>query len=447
MNLKRFVLLLSVTIGLTTFAQAQQNMSLKDCINYGLQHNMTIKRAGLDLKNNKARVLEGVAAYLPQIQARGAFTDNIKLQTMMLPGEMLGQPAGTFLPVQFGTQYNMNGGIYAQQTIYDQSYISSIKAARESNRIFETQIVKSEEDVIYNISTIFYQAQITAEQKKLIEANLSRVSQLAEVTKVSLDNGFAKQTDYNRLTVNKANLETDLQNVTLGYSQQLMLLKFHMGMPLDENIQLNIENTPQVQMSLLSAEKFSAENNSDFKLIQINRGVNKILRNATLAGYVPTISFNMNYNQLYQSNDMKFYQKGAPWTSFSAFGVNMTVPIFDGLHKHWKAQQQKIQLQQLDLDESLLKESLKMQNTNAQNKLATSTASAKAQKSNMELAEEVYKSSQIAYQQGMATMSDLLNAETALKEAQSNYLNALVQLKLAELELLKSSGNIRSILN
>ncbi len=445
MNLRFYSTILFVAIASSGFAQ--QAMSLKDCINWGLQQNLKIKRAQMDLSNNRARVLEGVSAYLPQIQAMGTGVDNLQLQTMMMPpefGALAGQP-GVSLPVKFGKQFNSNGQIQGQQTLYDQTYISSIQAARESNKIFKTQIIKSEEEVIYDIATVFYQLQITAEQKKLVEANLSRISELANVTKVSLDNGFSKQTDYNRLVVTKANLETDLQNVMLGYNQQLMLLKFHMGMPLDQPIQLVTNNSPDVQSSLLSAEKFSPENNVDVKLLQTNRKVNKILRSATLAGYAPSISFNANYGQLYQADDLKFAK--ANWTPFSSIGLKVTVPIFDGLNKHWKAQQQKIQLQQLEIDEKLLKESLQMQNRNAQDKLSTNTAAVKSQNRNMELAEDVYKTTQLSYQQGMASLSDLLNAETSLKESQVNYLNAMVQLKLAELEILKTSGNIRSILN
>jgi outer membrane protein TolC len=166
------LLLFTLAFGATLiqFAQAQTAMSLKDCIDYGLKQNITLKRAQLDLKNNHARVLEGVSSYLPQIKGTGTLTDNLQLQQMAIPGELFGAP-GTTVFKSFGKQYNTTGAIQATQTIYDQSYISSIAAARESNHIFETRILKSEDSLIYSISTIFYQAQITAEKKKLVEAS------------------------------------------------------------------------------------------------------------------------------------------------------------------------------------------------------------------------------------------------------------------------------------
>ena len=252
MKLKFFALTFSAVF-VANFAQAQQ-MSLKDCINYGLRNNVTVTRAQLDLKANHNVIMQGVSAYLPQINANANLTDNLRRQTSILnlssslsglanvfvinPNadlSALGKPSAT----QIGTQYNAQGTITYNQTIYDQTYISGIKAARQSNAIYSAQIEKQEQQVIYDIASAYYQAQITNEQRKLVEANLARVSELEKTTKVQLQNGFVKQTDYDRISVQKSNLETNLQNTNIGLTQLLLLLKFNMGMNIDTTIAID----------------------------------------------------------------------------------------------------------------------------------------------------------------------------------------------------------------
>jgi outer membrane protein TolC len=115
------------------------------------------------------------------------------------------------------------------------------------------------------------------------------------------------------------------------------------------------------------------------------------------------------------------------------------------LAKNSRVQQTNIQIKQLELDEKYLTESLKMQRTNANNALTANKAALESQQRNIELAKKVYETTQAQFVGGIATMSDLVNAETSLRDAQTNYLRALVQVKLGELDLIKSTGNIRSL--
>ena len=164
------------------------------------------------------------------------------------------------------------------------------------------------------------------------------------------------------------------------------------------------------------------------------------------AGYMPTVSAGLRMNYQTQQNTLNIFGSKSNWTPTAAIGVNVSVPIFDGFSKKRKANQLKIEMEQLRFDEQNLKNSLALQNENAQYKLQLNQAAVTTQTNNIKLAEEVYKSTQVQYEGGIVPLSELLNAENALKEAQTNYLKNLVQVKVAELDILKSSGNIREIL-
>ena len=75
-----------------------------------------------------------------------------------------------------------------------------------------------------------------------------------------------------------------------------------------------------------------------------------------------------------------------------------------------------------------------------------SLGSMETQRNNLQLAEEIYQTTMLQYEAGIISTAELLNAETSLKEAQTNYLRAVAQIRMAELEALKAAGNIKSII-
>ncbi|MNX94096.1 outer membrane channel protein [compost metagenome] len=229
---------------------------------------------------------------------------------------------------------------------------------------------------------------------------------------------------------------------TTSYEQQLMLLKYYMGMPLDATIELPAINLNEQSASLINTETL---NNTDVELIQAQREIYSVTLQQIKAGYLPALSLNFHSSYQNMQNDFRLFQKGAQWFPNTYVAVNLSIPIFDGLAKNSKVKQTKIQMQQSELEEQYLTENLKMQRANANNTLKTNKAALVSQQRNIELAQKVYATTQAQFVGGIATMTDIVNAEMSLRDAQTNYLRALVQVKLGELDLIKSTGNIRTL--
>jgi outer membrane protein TolC len=160
------------------------------------------------------------------------------------------------------------------------------------------------------------------------------------------------------------------------------------------------------------------------------------------AGYVPSLSAFGNFNYQAFRRNFDFFDVSKPWYSSSAIGLALNVPVFDGLRKRALAQQSSLRTRQVENQAGKLQESITLDVENANARLANARATLVAQRENRAIAEQVYNQSQLQYKEGVATLSDLLNSETELRNAQNNYINALVQLKLAALELKKAGGNL-----
>lgn len=436
----------ALLMGIAQYSVAQDvggAMSLQQCIQYGLVNNKGIMKSKLDIERTNAVRQEAVSGYYPQVNGSGNLNDNLKLQTSILPGEFFGQP-GTQIPVKFGTKYNVVAGVDASQIIFNQSILYAVKAAKENTKLAELSVQKNINQLTYDIAAAYYAAQVTFTQQQLLRNNLQQVDTLLHLTQIQLDNGFARQLDVDRLKVSQSNLETDLSNVVINYEQQLAMLKYMMGMPNDQSVTL-----PEISVNGL---KVSASNNeesldmTDVQLLQSQRNLYALNIRQLKGSHLPTLSLNYRYAYQFQQDDLRMFTKNANWFPNSYLGLNLNVPIFDGFAIRSKAKQVQIQSDQNKLDEEMLRSSLVMQRVNAQSKLKSNTASLSSQLRNIDLAQSIFEATRVQYTGGIASMSDLINAETGLADAQTNYLRSLIQVKLAELELLKISGSLSSIL-
>lgn len=436
------LMLLALLAGSMSFVTAQSGqMSLQQCIQYGLDKNAGVLKSKLEIDRTSEKKNETRAEYLPQVSGSLQVIDNLKLQTSILPGEIIGQP-GTQVAVQFGTKYNTTAGIDARQVIYDQSLIYSMKLTKQSSKVSEINARKTEEQLIYDIASAYYSAQVSLTQKKLVESNLAQVDSLLKITQIQFENDAAKQLDLDKLTVNLTNLQTELATSNTNYQQQLLLLKYYMGMSLDEKIELPLIGLEEQATSLISTESL---NNTDLELIQAQREVYAVTLQQVKAGYLPSLSLSFHSSIQNQQNNFRIFSNDANWFPNSYVGLNLNIPIFDGLAKNSRVKQTKIQLEQSLLEEQYLTENLKMQRANANNALIANKAALASQQRNIELAQKVYATTQAQFIGGIASMTDIVNAETSLRDAQTNYLRALVQVKLGELDLIKSTGNIRTL--
>ncbi|WP_430406545.1 TolC family protein [Fluviicola sp.] len=436
------LMLLALLAGSMSFVRAQSGqMSLQQCVQYGLTKNSGVLKSKLDIDLSNEKRAQTRADYLPQVSGSISVQDNLKLQTSILPGELIGQP-GTQVPVQFGTKFNTSAGIDAKQVLYDQSLIYAMKLTRQNFKVSELNVKKTEEQLIYDIASAYYGAQVSFTQKKLVESNLVQVDSLLKITQIQFDNDAAKQLDLDKLTVNQTNLQTDLSTSTTNYEKQLMLLKYYMGMPLDQTIEVPAIDMTEETATLINTESL---NNTDLELIQAQREVYSVTLQQIKAGYLPSLSLSFHSSAQNQQNDFRIFSKDAKWFPNSYVGVNLNIPIFDGLAKNSRVKQTKIQMEQSEYEEKYLTENLKMQRANASNALKSNQAALESQKRNIELAQKVYTITQAQFVGGIATMADIVNAETSLRDAQTNYLKALIQVKLGELDLIKSTGNIRTL--
>jgi len=445
--MKRMILITMLSFGLVANAQEIKTLTLKEAINYALENKADAKKAKLSVENSEYQIQEIRSGALPQISANGNLTYNPILQTTVIDGAGFGQP-GTTIQAAFGQPWISTAGLSLTQALFDQSVFIGLKAAKSTREFYQINEQLTEEQVIERVANNYYQVFVQRQKLTVIDSTFKNTTKVKDIIKGQFDNGLAKKIDLDRILVKISNINTMRQQVINAVQIQENALKFFMGMPIETQIEI-----PQkaFEVSLQSlVETPNTANRSEYLLLKKSEELLLFQKKSIEAMYYPTLSLTAGYNFIGQGPQLPLGGKpadGVYWSDFSSIGLNLRVPIFTGFSTRSKVRQADIKLKtnKADLDDTKL--SLDLAFANAKTQIDNSLITIQNQKENVELATEVLDNTRNNYIQGLAPLTDLLDAENSLTEAQNNYTSALLDYKLAEIQLIKSKGELKSLLN
>ena len=442
---KLFIIPLFV-FALTANAQVK-TLTLKDAITYALENKADAKKAKLDVENSEYQIQEVRSRALPQISANGSLTHNPILQTNVLDGATFGQP-GQSIQVSFGQKWTSAAGISLNQALYDQSVFIGLKAAKTTREFYQINAQLTEEQVIEKVANAYYQVYVTRQNLAVLNNNLKNTNKVKDIIKGQFDNGLAKKIDLDRTSVRVSNINTQRQQTLNAIALQENSLKFLMGMPITTEISIP-ETEFEISANALSQTP-DTTTRTEYLLLKKNEQLLEYQKKSVQAAYYPTLSLTGSYNYIGQGPEMPWFKKpsdGVYWSDYAAVGLNLHVPIFTGFGTRAKVRQANNKLESIKVDLAETKLALDLQYENAKTQIENSIISIKNQKENAQLAQEVLTNTNNNYVQGLASLTDLLEAENELVAAQNNYTTSLLEYKLAEIALIKSKGELKNLLN
>lgn len=444
------VLFVSALAYNTTYAKADV-LSLSECLNMALKNNQSIAISRLEEQVGDQQIRQTRARALPQINGAGNLTDNYKRQVLVLgAGTFPGVTENQVVPV--GNVFNTSISVDASQTIIDASVFTALKAARAGKDYYLQNTKQTEEEVIYQTAQTYYRILAAKEQLVALDSNIEKLTKIVAATEGQYDNGLARKIDLDRIKVNLTNSQTQRLRQLNQVAIQMANLKVLLGVPIESDIALsNLSfNDIESQIAVSNTKpEFDLQNRTEIKLMDAQIRLTDLQTKAIRAENYPRLSafFNYSYNGVGNQFGDYFKSGGSDiWYGVGAFGVRLNIPLFDGFARSARAQQSLIQMKELNKQRERLSLSLKAGYQSALVQIENSTSSIVAQKENVDLAETVSKSSETNFKLGLATLTDLLEAQSSYIQAQNSYTQALLDYKLAELETIRSSGELRSLL-
>ena len=443
--MKRIITTILLCATAISFAQ-QKELTLKDAIRYALEHKADAEKARLDVKKSEYQIQEVRANALPNLAASGGMVYNPKLQATYIDGSAFGIPGGDPLKMEMGQKWSANAEAKLTQMLFSQAVFMGLKAARTTREFYLLNQQLTENEIIEKVAKAYYQVYQTHQMLQNIEANLALTEKTAGVVKGLNEAGLAKKIDLDRTTVALNNLKSARQQALNGLQLSENALKYMIGKPMNEQIILPKEGF-EANYDLAFA-KGSSNNRIELQVLEKQKQLLDINVKVKRAALYPSLMLQATYGYLSMGPKMPIvYGKkdkvyGADYSSIT---LGVSVPIFSGFGTTAKIRQAQIESQAL---EATLKDThlaMDLAYENAHSQLNNNLLTIDSQKENVKLAEEVLLNTQNNYQQGLASLTDLLDAERSLSDAKNNYTNALLDYKLAEIELLKSRGKLDTI--
>lgn len=446
-----FSMITWMTLAATASAQDVTKLTLKDAVNHALQHYADARKAKLDLENSAYQIDEVRSRALPQVSGTGALNYNPLLQKSALPGELNPVNPGETMLVAFGQKWNANVGVNVTQNIFDQSVFTGLKAARSTREFYQLNSELTEEKVIEQVSVAYYQVYVQRQQIANIDSNILTTKQVYDIIRGQYDNGLGRKIDVDRVEVKLSNLNSQrlqLLNLLSLYENQL---KFFIGMPVATPIEVPEWKPEDLQLYALDMpDSLNLDTRTEVRLLNKQQTLLEYKKQSINAEYYPTLSLSGNYSYQGLSNNFPVFKgssQGVNWFDVSSVGLNLKIPIFNGRATRARVQQANTEIRKLQEDLSLTKQSLNLDYENAKTQIRNAILVLNNQQKNIGLAQNVFDNTQNNYKEGLAPLTDLLDAQNALFDAQNAYNISLLDYRIAEIKLLKAKGELKTLLN
>lgn len=415
---------------------------MPECLRMGIGKNLTLKSQRNEMRKSKYGISENRAKLLPQINAIANMSDNFEPPVSVTDGSAYGNPYN----VTHTLQYNASAGLQLQMPLYNQTVYTSVALARLMDEANTLSYEKAREDLILQICKLYYLGQNTAEQIELIKGNLARMEELKDITVAFYDNGMAMEVDVKRVNINLENLRVQYDNAKSMLTQQLNMLKYVIDYPADNEIALtpiNTENFVPAELTGLSDDQI------ELQLLRAKTDITEQQRRMIRQGYLPTLSLTGSWMySAYTDRFSNWFHSGPSnkWYNSYGLGISLRIPIFDGMDKRYKLKKATLDVDNAKLSYENTLKNLQTQYVNATNDLMNNRRNFKKQKDNYMLAEDVYGVTSERYREGIASMTEVLQDEMRMTEAQNNYVTAHYNYRVTNLTVLKLTGKIETLM-
>jgi outer membrane protein TolC len=421
-----------------------QSFSLQQAVDYAVKNGYSVKNAATDIEIANKKVKETRAIGIPQLKAESGFNDFLNVPVSVVNANAFNPaaPAGTLVRIPFGVKYNMNYGYTASWLAFSGEYLVGLQASKTFLEISKKSLRKTEIETKESVSKAYYTVLILQENKKILQENITNLEQSIAQTVAFNKEGFIEELDVDRLKLLMTNLKNTLSTLEQQKVLAEKLLKFQMGFDVNGTIVLTEELNGVVSAASAGVDpdpKFDVKSSIDFSLLETSHQISMLNTKRLKANYLPTLSTFYSWKENRLGN--KFENLSDPLyrvTGGTIVGLNLSVPIFQGFGQSAKISQAKLETKKIEVQQIQQQQGYALQSSQSLSDYTTALNTYKSNKEAVELAEKIKTRTTIKYNEGVGSSVEVLQAQSELLSAQSNYINSIFQLLNARVSLDKN---------
>ncbi len=463
MNLKTIGALVLAVFGLLrSEAQQRYELTVKEAVDLAYKNVVELKNAQIDYQIQVARNREILGQAYPQIAGNVGIQHYIKLPAILFPdatstavyqilkdegvqgssGPITNVPAPALRQVSFQQPWNLAAGATLTQLLFQPDVFVGLQARQTALDLSQAQVDAVKDRVKDSAYKRYYAILVTERQLAFIDSGLARLRRLKHDDSLMYVNGFAERLQLDRDQVQINNLVTTRNQVASGVDLSYAALKFALGLSQKDTVMLKEDlNSTTLRDDILAAD-FKYEDRAEVRALSSARRLQELDLKRNRLGYIPTVAAQANYT-LNALGQKFFTNSSTSWINSAYIGLNVAIPIFDGGQRRYKVQQSRLNVEKAENNITLVKQGIDLEQTVTRQQLLTSLSNLTELEQNMQLAERVYRTTKIKFEQGVATQSyEVIQAENDLQTAQSNYIQALYNAVVSRTSYLRSLGRL-----
>lgn len=441
-NNRSLTLVFALSIIFNGISQEQQtSFSLEDVKLYALEHHLNVIKSVNELKISDQQRKETGGAGLPQINFNGTFNHFINLPVQVMDAQFFNPNAlpGEVIAFNAGTKFNSSGTIEVTQMIFNGTYIVAQQASSFITSFQETRSEITREDVIFNAIQSYHFTSVAKLNLALADSIVIFTQELVDKQQNYFDIGLMLQEDLDQLNYSLLSAKTALVSAEINYENSLNMLKLSMGYPIDESIE--ITETPNELLNKTTLLSGDIHNNLNYMLSQTKAVISEFQLKSNRFTNLPSLNafFQQGYNAYRTEFDFFADKKWYPQT---VWGLQMNIPIFSGGQHHAKVKISAIELLIDQNNVKLLEQNLQFDEIRVKNNLIGAQAKLDLQSENVKLAKSIYANTQINESIGKGNSIIVTQKYNQLLISQAQYVQSLLELFQARLELDKIYNNV-----
>lgn len=435
------ILCLICTIAMNPLrAQDTIRVSLDKAIEIALSENPTIKVADKEIQRVTYSKKEREGGLYPNISLSGAYQRALKKQKMFFsfPG-MPANPDG----IEVGQDNTFNGALSASLPIIAPSLWATLKMSELELEMTQESARSSKISLYNQVKKSYYGILMAQDSYNVIRKSQQNSEENARIIQNKFKQGTVSEYEWIRADVQARNSMSNVVTAENGVNLSKLQLKMLMGIDMYTEIEVEgklSDFEADMYDNVMKIGATTLENNSDLKQLDIQKKQLEQNEKIHIASLLPTLGASFNYQYMSMVNDSVTFTNQHIWFPTSTFGIQLSVPLFQGGAKYNKSKQIKIQKVEMELQKENLQRSIELQTISSLNNIKNALKKIESNKEGLRQSEKALEISKKMYEVGMATYLDLNNADLAYINAGLTYNQSIYEFISAKADLEKILG-------
>lgn len=436
--MKQIIFLVASFLPLITYAQQQSSpvpISLQQAMDLAIKNRYDIQANKYNITLATNQVDKTKKEWVPDISASGNIRYSPQVQSTYIPGGFVGSAPAL---VSFGAKNITVFGLDLNQPIYNPGLHADLKIAQKQLEIASEKNKQDENNIREQVAQSYLNVLLRNLQRKISGDDQQRFKEYEEVAAGKLKLGTLIENDYLKARLDYENAKIQTTNAEQNYILAVEHFNYQLNVPAETRFTLT-DTLNEGEFPVLLQDTAAVFNRTEIRQLTLQQQ-NEHLQLAKARQYaLPTVSAYANYSQQFSYDNFN-YSLGQWWSPFSYVGLKVSVPITGNLKNSRTIKQHQLESLQTDLDLKQKTADIDYEIKKAISELNNAKGNMEAAKNNYELSRVIYENQKQQYNLGTLLYSDLLNTDRSLNTTEQNYIKAVYDFLVAQINYQKAIG-------